>query len=35
VVKATVAALRGLRRRDEIFKARGIRVTQPEAAAQS
>jgi small subunit ribosomal protein S5 len=35
VVKATVAALRGLRRRDEIFKARGIRVSQPEAAAQS
>ena len=26
VVKATIKALRGLRRRDEIFKTRGIRM---------
>jgi small subunit ribosomal protein S5 len=37
VVKATIAALRSLRRRDEILKSRGIRVTQPDGkeAAQS
>jgi small subunit ribosomal protein S5 len=29
VVKATIEALRNLRRRDEIFKARGIRVNTP------
>ena len=31
VVKATIAALRALRRRDEILKSRGIRTTQPQA----
>lgn len=31
VVKATIAALRALRRRDEILKSRGIRVSQPQA----
>jgi ribosomal protein S5 len=37
VVKATIAALRALRRRDEILKSRGIRHAQPDAkeAAQS
>src|SRR5213596_742193 len=30
VVKATIAALRALRRRDEILKSRGIRTTQPQ-----
>src|ERR1043166_363555 len=30
VVKATIAALRSLRRRDEILKSRGIRHTQPQ-----
>ena len=30
VVKATIAALRSLRRRDEILKSRGIRQTQPQ-----
>src|SRR6187200_897593 len=30
VVKATIEALRGLRRKDEIFKARGMRVSTPE-----
>jgi small subunit ribosomal protein S5 len=35
VVKATIAALRALRRRDEILKSRGIRVTEPKEAAQS
>jgi ribosomal protein S5 len=29
VVKATIEALRSLRRRDEIFKARGIRASSP------
>lgn len=31
VVKATIAALRSLRRRDEILKSRGIRPTQPQS----
>src|SRR5881398_4149987 len=35
VVKATIAALRALRRRDEILKSRGIRVTEPKEPAQS
>ena len=39
VVKATIAALRSLRRRDEILKSRGIRHSQPQTdgkeAAQS
>jgi small subunit ribosomal protein S5 len=37
VVKATIEALRGLRRRDEIMKSRGIRVRQTDGkdAAQS
>src|SRR6266403_229621 len=35
VVKATIAALRALRRRDEIFKSRGIRVNEAKEAAQS
>ena len=39
VVKATIEALRSLRRRDEILKARGIRASAPsngeEAPAQS
>ncbi len=37
VVKATIAALRALRRRDEILKSRGIRHSQPDGkeAAQS
>src|SRR3989440_2614693 len=35
VVKATVAALRALRRRDEILKSRGIRVTERKEPAQS
>jgi small subunit ribosomal protein S5 len=35
VVKATIAALRALRRRDEIFKSRGIRVTERKEPAQS
>ena len=30
VVKATIAALRALRRRDEILKSRGIRTTKPQ-----
>jgi ribosomal protein S5 len=34
-VKATIAALRALRRRDEIFKSRGIRVTERKEPAQS
>ncbi len=35
VVKATIEALRALRRRDEILKSRGIRVTEPKEVAQS
>src|SRR5438067_12617980 len=35
VVKATIAALRALRRRDEILKSRGIRVNDGKEAAQS
>ena len=39
VVKATIEALRSLRRRDEILKARGLRVSSPtngeEAQPQS
>src|SRR5947199_6419640 len=35
VVKATIAALRALRRRDEIFKSRGIRVAERKEPAQS
>src|SRR6202011_3377495 len=35
VVKATIAALRALRRRDEILKSRGIRVNEAKEAAQS
>ena len=34
VVKATIAALRGLRRKDEIFKARGIRPAGLTSAAE-
>lgn len=34
VVKATLEALRQLRRREDIFKARGIAVRTPEAATQ-
>jgi small subunit ribosomal protein S5 len=35
VVKATIEALRGLRRRDEIFKLRGIRANDGKAEQQS
>src|ERR1700726_2540739 len=35
VVKATLEALRALRRRDEILKSRGIRVTERKEPAQS
>src|SRR5215210_8589566 len=35
VVKATIEALRGLRRKDEIFKTRGIRVNDRKEAEQS
>src|SRR5438046_7401382 len=35
VVKATIAALRALRRRDENLKTRGMRVTEQNAVAQS
>jgi small subunit ribosomal protein S5 len=35
VVKATIEALRALRRRDEILKSRGIRVTERKEPAQS
>jgi small subunit ribosomal protein S5 len=35
VVKATIAALRSLRRRDEIFKVRGIRTGDGKAASPS
>src|SRR5882762_3244611 len=35
VVKATIAALRALRRRDEILKSRGIRVTEQKEEQQS
>jgi small subunit ribosomal protein S5 len=35
VVKATIAALRGLRRRDEILKVRGIRANDGKAEQQS
>jgi small subunit ribosomal protein S5 len=34
VVKATIEALRQLRRREDIFKARGIPMRTPEAATQ-
>jgi small subunit ribosomal protein S5 len=35
VVKATIAALRALRRRDEILKSRGIRVSAPNDAKET
>src|SRR3954451_25199860 len=35
VVKATIAALRSLRRRDEILKSRGIRVAEQKEVEQS
>jgi hypothetical protein len=34
-VKATIEALRGLRRRDEILKVRGIRANDGKAEQQS
>ncbi len=34
VVKATIEALRGLRRKDEIYKARGIRMSSPNGEAK-
>jgi ribosomal protein S5 len=34
VVKATIEALRGLRRRDEILKTRGIRVNDRKEVEQ-